>query len=173
MFKPIKYKVVFRSNGEIKSEPVSKLIFSNMGVEGAFFKVEIDVPQEDGTTKKESKDVGVQVDWIEAFLQEFTSKFDKLGAEIYSGDILKTEVVMKDVDGEDDTQDRFYVITFFDGAFLATNELTEEAIPLTEEFCLKTEKVGTIYQNSDLIEKPIDESIFEEKTNEEETTKTE
>jgi hypothetical protein len=173
MFKPIKYRAVFRTRDGIVSEPVSEMTFNSMGVQSVVIKRKVGVvdPATDEIMQEE-QDVVIPIDWIETFLQEFTSKYDKVGREINSGDIIK--ITVKGIAPEDVTlpvpeEVTHYVIQFNDGAFVATNELRQEVMSLTEEFCLMAEKVGTIYQNSDLVDTPIDESIFTPKEDGQET----
>ena len=150
MFKPIKYQIVFKDGEEIKVFPVSKMTFNNMGVHQAFFKPN---PNEDA-------ELFVEVDSETVFLQEFTAKYDKVGQEINSGDILAIKQHAFNESDEDVTFDVHYLVTFYDGAFLAISEIREESFPLTEQFCKTVTKVGTVYTTPELIQKEIDESVF-------------
>lgn len=162
MFKQIKYKVVFKRGNDIEIHLVTRLDLSEMGVTNAYFEVEVDADrtQEEiemgDAPKRVMKEVRVPVDHVGVVLQEFTTKFDKVGIAIYSGDIIKSG-------------DNHYLISFFEGGFFAINELHEKCIPLSESFCKDAEYAGTIFTTPELIQKPIDESIFtpnETETNE-------
>lgn len=160
MFKQIKYKVVFKRGNDIEIHLVTRLDLDEMGVTKAYFEIEETV---DGEVKK--KEVGVPVDHVSVVLQEFTTKFDKAGISIYSGDIITHHFVP--VLG--DPVDVPYLISFFEGGFHAINELYEKCIPLTEKFCKESDYAGTIFTTPELIQKPIDESVFtpnETETNE-------
>lgn len=155
MFKPIKYNVVFKDGEEIKTFPVSKLVFNQMGVSQAFFR----------PNQTEEAELFVEVDHETVFLQEFTAKYDKVGQEILSGDIVQK--TFKGNKPENPTDDEHvevsnYLIAFFDGSFLAINEIREESFHLTEEFCRTVTKVGTVYSTPELIQKEINESVFEQ-----------
>jgi hypothetical protein len=155
MFKPIKYRIVFWSNGAIAIKQATRVLLGPLSAYRAYFE---EKPPEGMEVKP--MELPIEIDWLESFLQEFTGKFDAEGAEVYSGDILEAPVRASD----GSTDRRLYVIQFVEGSFLATNELHEEAIPLTEAFCITAKRVGTIYTNSDLIDRPIDETIFTPKT---------
>lgn len=140
MFRQIEYKVVeMGAKEEIVNEqavlvpflkqisPVVELYFNAIGVS----KVAI----EEGEEKQLR---GITIDWLDNILVEFTSKFDKEGKKIFTADILKID-------------DTYYVVSFIDGSYYASHYKEEISLPLNEELARKSENVGNVFENGDLI----------------------
>lgn len=102
---------------------------------------------------------------ISAFVQEMTGSFDKSGTALFGGDIVTMPIAVDDAD----PVDMLFPIVFVEGAFCLVLENVDAPIYLISDNCKKMKKVGNIYQHGALIEKDIDEKIFEQKQSDETT----
>ena len=82
-------------------------------------------------------------------MMQFTNCFDKNGSEIYEGDIVKNS------DG------KLFEIQCYFGNFVFFDD--DEVVYLTENIVKGFEVVGNIHQNPELIEVPVDLSVFNNK----------
>lgn len=134
--------------------PVHQAFFNDIGIGKVV--VEEDVSDGEGKPKKVNREV--MIDWSDNIVIEFTSKFDKLGAKIFTSDILKQ--------GDD-----LYVASFIDGGYYASHYKDEISFPLSEDFARNCEKVGNAFVNPEIIN--IEEEVKETLENNEEQSATE
>lgn len=99
----------------------------------------------------DSDDICYAIDWENNYLLQSLQMFDKRGVPIYHGHILK--------DGAGKHFEVFYGL----GSFFIIKDLDGDRILLTESLVMEMEVVGDIFNNSDLVMKPVDQAEFEEK----------
>lgn len=98
--------------------------------------------------KKDEQDVKdtVLVDEMNAWLFQGTGAFDKNGKVIFHGHILK------------DKDDTLYEVFYANGAYFIVKD--EIPLMLLDQHVRELEIVGDVVQDLKLIEKPVDEKIF-------------
>ena len=125
------------------------------------------------------------IDDVSVFIRESTGKFDKVGAMLFGGDIVKIPISVSKLDvtsipagtpqAEIDkmvkdaavTTDRLAPIEWVNGAWCINIEDPELTVYLLEGNCMVMEKVGNMIQNADIIpdlRKEEFEKILSEKT---------
>lgn len=145
MFKQLKYKLVFEEAGVKKIVPVLSLNFNEMGVVSA-------------VVAGMDESAVIPVDWDKVTLQEFTTKFDKNGAAIFTGDIIKTakrKISRWEKDESVGDEEITFLIGFVDGSFVAISEQDEVFLTLNEQLALIVEKVGTVFENHEMVQKKV------------------
>ena len=169
MFKQYFYKVLFvemvEGSPAWKEEDVEQLLLNTMG---------------EVTTVKTSEERLLTIDNTAVFLREGTGKFDKVGAMLFGGDIVKIPIAVSKFDistvPQDASQEEinkliedskevtevFVSISWVNGAYCLNIENPELTVYLTEGNCMQMEKVGNTYQHASLLEKPVDESVFKQ-----------
>lgn len=155
MFKQLLYKVVYKENEEIKIAPVRRLWLNEMSA----YQADIERPKGD-----ENKELlSITVDFVNTFIQEATSQFDKNGVHLFSGDIFKSQKssIHELKDRADIPDDIFFQIAFVDGSFIGMSMKHEVYIPLNQSIAKISEKAGDIYKTPELVEVKPDETVFQ------------
>lgn len=113
----------------------------------------------DGKIKQVTTDADVVVDIDETttFARRSTGMFDKLGVMLFGGDLVK----FKHKHAENDEVDMIAPILWVNGAYVIVIAGIDEPIYLTQQNVMEIEKIGNVYQHGAILEKPIDEAIFE------------
>ena len=103
------------------------------------------------------------VDEVSVFVRESTGMFDKLGGMLFGGDIVKASLIIKsDLTGDEaPAKEVLMPILWVNGAYCCALEELPNPIYLSQQNVMEMEKVGNIYQHGKMLEKPIDEAIFE------------
>lgn len=103
------------------------------------------------------------VDDVSVFVRESTGTYDKKGQMIFGGDIVKLSLIRKsELSGEEAPAEEILMpITWVEGAYCGVVEGLVAPIYLTQANVLEMEKVGNIYQHGKILEKTVDEAVFE------------
>lgn len=99
----------------------------------------------------DAKDFSYKIDWEQAFLLQSTEMFDKNGVLIFQGHILKNN--------EGKCFEVFYAL----GSFFIADGVEGDRVFLDDNLLMSMEVVGTIFENSELIQAPINEEEFNNK----------
>jgi len=166
MFKQIKYNVLYAELVEgvsvWKEEACRGIFFSGAG---GVDSVLLERTAEDGS------DITMVIDNISSFAREFTTMFDKIGAGLYSGDIVKVPIAMSKLEMTPDkteytpeeikagavVEEMLLPVNWINGGYCIAVEGFEAPIYLDQRNVRQMEKVGNVYQHSKLLEKPVDE----------------
>jgi len=92
----------------------------------------------------------IKIDWLNTFLLQFTGSFDKEGTAIYHGELLQDE------------NEIIYEVLNVCGSFVILDE-QGEPILLTDDVCRKMKVIGNVMADRQLIEAPVDMTVFEDK----------
>lgn len=103
------------------------------------------------------RDSLVDIDDTTTFARRATGMFDKLGQMLFGGDLVK---FMQEHAGNAPIE-VIAPIVWINGAYCIAIEGVEEQIYLTQHNVMQIEKIGNIYQHGKILEKPIDEAVFE------------
>lgn len=104
---------------------------------------------------KDHDDEVVAIDEKTFFLQEFTGMYDTAGSPLYGYDIVKP------IDDLIQGFNALLPVVWINGAWCLVPEGMDEPIYLNQHNVMKMERIGTVYQHGAIIEKPIDEAVFE------------
>lgn len=106
-------------------------------------------------TTVEDKDI--EIDETTSFVRRSTTMFDKLGNALFSGDIVKVLVQYKN----NEAKELLLPISWINAAYCIVMEDVNEIIYLTQQNVMDMEKIGDIYRHGKILERPVDEAIFE------------
>lgn len=108
-------------------------------------------------------DEPILIDDITSFAREGTGMFDKNGNMLFGGDIVRANVQKynKAESKLEEGKDVLLSIIWVNGAYCCFIEGIDEPIYLNQQNVLEMEKVGNIYQHGKILEKPVDEAVFE------------
>lgn len=101
-------------------------------------------------------DIEVQIDDVTAFARRATGMFDKNGAMIFGGDIVK----FVHQHNQEEPKEILVPILWVNGAYVAVITGIDELIYLTQQNVMEMEKIGNVYQHGKVLETPVDEAIF-------------
>lgn len=102
------------------------------------------------------EDHEIVIDDVTTFARRATGMFDKSGAMLFSGDIVK----FQHQHAKEDPKEVLAPILWINGAYTVVIAGIKELIYLTQTNVLEMEKIGTVYQHGKILETPIDEAIF-------------
>ena len=136
IYRTLKFQVLHKEGESWKREPVKDIALTDMGVGS------VRVDNEDETE--------IRIDWLNTFLLQFTGSFDKEGTAIYHGELLQDEAEV------------IYEVLNVCGSFIILDD-QGEPILLSDEVCRKMKVIGNVMADRELIEAPIDTSVFETK----------
>lgn len=101
-------------------------------------------------------DKEIVIDNVTSFARRATGMFDKVGAMIFGGDIVKFMHQHKN----EEEKEIVVPILWINGAYVAVIPGIEELVYLTQQNVMEMEKVGDVYRHGKVLETPIDEAIF-------------
>lgn len=99
----------------------------------------------------------IEIDDTTTFARRATGMFDKTGNMIFGGDIVKATIQHK----QEDAKELLLPIVWVNGAYCIAIEGLGEMIYLTQQNVTEMEVIGNVYQHGKVLEKPVDEAIFE------------
>lgn len=102
-------------------------------------------------------DLTVPIDEVSTFVRRATGMYDKNGQMLLSGDIIKAVFQHK----QNEAKELLVPISWINGAYCIVMEEINEIVYLTQHNVMEMEKVGNIYQHGKVLEKPVDEAVFE------------
>jgi hypothetical protein len=102
-------------------------------------------------------DQEIVIDDTTAFVRRGTSMFDKVGVQLFCGDIVK----FQHSHAGSDAAEVLAPIVWINGAYVVVIPGIEELIYLTQQNVMEMECIGNVYQHGKILETPIDEAIFE------------
>lgn len=150
--KQIIYKVLYviiNENGQSEwvEKQIKEIKLNNIGIESV---ITID-------------NDNIVIDNVSAFVREFVGMYDKNGVALFSDDIVKFPFNLPE-DGKEAEMDTMGSIVFINGAYCISLPEEETIVYLTQGNVRLMEKIGNSIQHNKVLEKDVDEKIFEPKS---------